>query len=114
MLVLPHVLCHVNTWYSSTVQKPLSGFSTCFIVAVRLSKKSQIIIGTLIGKEYWKFAVKIVARNGMQSSSNSHTQNAGRKILRLQHQQKLGYSNQNENITRIYSFGTLTTLKGKN
>ena len=93
--------------------KPLSGFSTGFVVAVRLSKKSQILTGTLIGQECWKFAVTIVARNVMQSSSKSHTQNASRKILSLKHQQKLGYSNEDEKTIESTLLVYLLSSKGK-
>jgi phosphopentomutase len=87
--------------------KSLSGFSTGFIVSVCLSKRKKLLTGMFIG-------VKIVARNGMQSSSENHTQNASRKSFSLKQQQKLGYSNQNEKTMRIYTFVTLSSLKGKN
>ena len=94
--------------------KPLMGFSTGFIVAVCFSEKQQILTGTFIGQECWKFAGKIVARNGMQSTSKNHTQKVSRKILSLRHQQKLGYSNEHGKTMRIYTFGILSFLKGKN
>jgi hypothetical protein len=94
--------------------KPLSGFIMGFIVAVFLSKKQQILTGTFIGQECWKFVVKIAARNGMQSYSKNNTQNTSRNFVSLRHKQKLGYSNQNEKTMRIHTFGTISSFKGKN
>jgi hypothetical protein len=77
-------------------------------------KKKQILTGTFIGQVRWKFAGKIVARNLMQPTDKKHKQNASRKSLTLRHQQKLGYSNENEKTVRFYTFGALSSLKGKN
>jgi hypothetical protein len=103
----------VNTWYNSTAKTPVGIQHGVYYCSYSCQKK-KTLTGTFIGQECWKFAGKIVARNGMQSTSKNHTQNASRKILSLRHQQKLGYSNENEKTTRIYTFGTLSSLKRKN
>jgi hypothetical protein len=71
-------------WYSSIVQNHCWDPARVLLLQFACQKNSQIVTGKLIGQECWKFAVKIVARNGMQSSSKNHTQNDSRKISQSQ------------------------------
>jgi hypothetical protein len=53
-------------------------------------QKQQILTGGLIGQECWKFAGKTALRNGMQSASKNHKQNASRENSQSQAPTKAG------------------------
>jgi hypothetical protein len=74
--------------------KPLSGFSTGFIVEVCLSKNNRYLQERSSDKNVGNLQAK---QRLVRTTHKAPVE----KILSLRHQQKLGYSNQNEKTMRI-------------